>query len=233
MKGVREYHGNEKVALILVNNGGHDRRTIARADDYVKRYGVDDAPRVRFDEAQFASQVVATFGHRSYGQIVIDEKGTLLGVNVIEPLLEGLVASACSAGDPLAGLEGFALNVAVGRPRGGRGLFNLSETLPKDVTGTITVSLTIPEGWYVSRANGPTKLHVDYAGALETGAPVMKDADRARHTGSIRFDLPVTAKQGTPIGRYLIFGHLQFVACNAEGCLPPLEVPWKVVVDAL
>ena len=235
MQGVRKFHGQENVALILVNNGGHDQRTIDKAKEYIERYGVEEALRVRLDEEEFAKQVVATFGHFSYGQIVIDSKGILLGTNLAEHELEYFVARGRGARDPFTDLEGFSLETDVKNLRGGRGLFNaLADKLPKDMTGTIVVSLSIPDGWYVRKDNvSPAKAKVDYAGTLETGLPVLENAEQDKLTGTVKFEIPVTAQKGTPIGRYFVFGDLQFVACNEKMCLPPVKVPWKVVVDAL
>ena len=65
-------------------------------------------------------QVVATFGHFSYGQIVIDKEGILQGVNVHERELDDLITKACGPKGPGLDLEGFGLTVQVTGKSGGR-----------------------------------------------------------------------------------------------------------------
>ena len=233
MKGVQHKNGTDKVQVLLVNNGGHDERTVESADMCVQRYGMERYTRVRFDRSEFNSELAAAFGQYSYGKIVIDKNGVLLGIDVDDREFEGLVQAALGSETPVFPLEGFALKVKVEDVSGGRrSIFSSGDELSSDMTATLRFDFELPEGWYVSGSHSDApEVSVAYSGPVEIGDPAASDASAKDAPQPLEFSLK--APKGTPYGRYFLHGTVRFMACNAEGCLPPVELPWQAVLVAL
>ncbi len=230
--------GSERLAVLLVNSGGHAQRSVEMADDCIERYSMEAFPRVRLDGAEFNAQVAATFGQYGYGKVLIDDAGILRGLGVRDAQFQAALPAATST--PLAQLEGFEIDVRVSDITDGRpGMFNTDCRLTQDVMATVTVALNLPEGWHVYGPAGPTptSLAIDYSGTAAPSAARFEGHGPGHGpdewTQKVELSFRTLIRKGTAIGRHFLHGRLSFTACNAEGCLPPLELPWTAIVDAM
>lgn len=246
MKGNIDYYGDDRLAYVLLNCGGHAKATVARADERVATYGMQGMPRVRTDFATFGREIAAQFGHYGYGYIVIDPDGILRGANASQRDLPRLLDSMFGDGDEGDEAEdagaprthGTVENVVSGRP----GLFNLSKHLTRKMTADVIVNLRLPAGFHVYGSGAanpePTKVTVRYASGVEVGEAVLEGAvgpiGGVQHVpGPVRIRLPIEIAEGTPIGNYFVHGTVRFMACNDDGCLPAMEQRWRVTIRAL
>ena len=233
MKGTQNKNGADNLEILLINNGGHGKRTIKSAQMRVERYGMERYPRIRFDSDQFDSEVAAAFGQYSYGKVVINKEGILVGINVRGNEFTTLVEESCGTVAPEFPLEGFALKAkAVDLSGGTGGIFDTSDKLKTDLTGNIELQVKLPKGWHVSGGAGDApQVSVAYSGAAEVGPLQAWKPSEENPNPPLRLTLKLP--KDTPIGRYLIHGTIGFVACDDDGCLPPVELPWDVVLVAI
>lgn len=240
MKGATHLYGSDRLEFLLLSQAGHSPRTIAAGDERIATYGMEEFTRLRMDLSEFAAQVTATFGQYGYGKVLIDDTGILRGIDLGHQQLLSLLPQATST--PPIELDGFEVTTRVTDSKGGRdGSSKSSKTLTSNLTARVTVRLSLPEGWHVygntSGTAQPSALAVDYSGSIAlsaarfTGAEPGSGADE--WVDAIEFTLVALVPEGTPIGRYFMHGRLSFTACDEDGCLPPLELPWHAVVPAL
>jgi hypothetical protein len=231
---MRDYYGPEQLRYVLINKGGHGRRIQEQAADCITRYAMEGVPRVRFDDREFADHVSASFGQFGYGQFVIDKEGILRGVDVRGKTFDRILEQAC--GNPSAiGVDGFALTTLSKTVQSGRPGRDYSNRLAVDHESKAMVKLTLPEGWHVGGAegaeSGPTEVFFDYLGGMEVGALQLPEG--ASWASPVKIIFPLRIPAGSVIGEYVLHGRLRFVACDENGCLPPMEIPWKVEVEVL
>jgi hypothetical protein len=233
VKGTQDKNGTDNLEVLLINNGGHDKRTIEGAQLRVERYGMERYPRVRFDSNEYDAEVAAAFGQYNYGKVVINKEGILVGIDVRGNTFTSVVEESCGTVAPEFPWEGFGLKVRTTDLSGGTGgIFDTSDKLKTDMTGNIELQFKLPEGWHVSGGTGDTpKVSVAYSGAVEVGPLEAWSPSEENPNPPLRLSLK--APKGTPIGRYLIHGTIRFVVCDDDGCLPPVELPWDVVLEAL
>ncbi len=233
MKGIQDKNGPDNLEIILVNNGGHTKRTIEGAEMRVERYGMERFPRVRFDRDEFNTEVAAAFGQYGYGKFVIDKEGVLVGIDLRRDAFTSTVERASGTTTPKVPLDGFALKVQAVKLKGGAsGVFNRSGKLKTDLTGSVQLQFSMPNGWHVSGGAGDApEVSVAYSGAVEIGE--LEPWNPSEEDPVPPLLLPLKAPKGTPIGRYLIHGTVRVVLCNDDGCLPPIELPWDVELEAL
>lgn len=237
MKGAINYYGDSNVQFILLNNGGLD--TGDEADERWQRYGMPDLRRVRMSDEHAQHALVSTFGHFSYGYVVIGSDGKLLGVNVNDFEVRRMIDEAVNgAADEESG--GIAIAARLVNKAGGRTGWNIDDQLPTKMTGTLKLVLSLPKGFHIygdAKANPePTVVQVAYDGGLKLGSFVLPKGKQAgggatHIEGPVTITIPVTAPKGTPIGNYLVHGTVHFMACNQQGCLPPMDVAWTAKID--
>ena len=235
MQGIIDYYGDDAVCALLVNDSGDERAKAA--DEYIERYGMDEYPRVRMETEACGRKLLSELGQFGWGYVVVGADGKLHGVNLHSTELEAAVASGLGI-DPDEE-EPFHATARVIDRKGGS-LFNLSERMKKPLHATVEVTLTLPEGWYVRGAVAPdavpTSVEVGYPGCFEFGEAKLPSGTPApgggeRLFGPVRITVPMTVPKGTPIGKFLIHGTVRAMACNADRCLPPMEIPWKTWID--
>jgi thiol:disulfide interchange protein len=110
---------------------------------------------------------------------------------------------------------------------------------------TVKLILTIAadEGWHfyslTQKPGGPEKTTitladnavVDKAGEFTSPPPkrvhdAAFDLDVEQHEGRVEFVAPLTLKAGAAAGAQKIEGRMRFMMCNAQTCLPPMNVPF-------
>ena len=241
MKGVTDFYGRDRLSFVLWNNAGNSAREAAAADDCIERYGMEAFPRVRSEPDEFSQFATGGLGHFGYGYMVIDAQGVLRGVNLYRDEVTALLAECLGEEAVDEPGDDFSVETALKDKQGGRsGLFDVSNRLSTDLTATLTVELSLPDGWHVygpDAANPePTRLEIVHDGGLEFGAPVFVGGSGSgpeKLFGPVKIELPVTAKAGKPLGYYFVHGKLRFMACDAAQCLPPMDLPWHATIDAL
>lgn len=243
MKGVTDFYGRDRLSFVLWNSAGNSASEAAAADDCIERYGMHAFQRVRSEPDEFSRLATAGLGHFGYGYMLIDARGVLRGVNLHSDELSALLAECLSDGAQATDEsgDGFAIKTGLKDKQGGpSGLFDMSNRLSTDLTATLTVELSLPEGWHVYGSDAanpePTRLEIVHDGGLEFGAPVFVGGSGSglqKLFGPVKIELPVTAKAGKPLGYYFVHGKLRFMACDAAQCLPPMELPWHATIDAL
>ncbi len=229
---MQDFYGKDKIDFILVNQGGHDKYSVAGEADCIERYGMEGFHVVRYDNDEYNAHVAAPFGQFGYGKFVIDAKGILRAVDIRKNQIHDMLDQLCGRSSEIQA-DGFALQTKSRVVESGRDGYE--NRLGTDHKMRVLVELELPTGWHVggdgSEGNMPTKLSIDYAPGLTIGELELPEGD---HWGSpVRMVFPVSAPAGMVIGRHLVHGTLRFVACNDEGCLPPMDVPWKVELTVM
>lgn len=246
MKGLIDQYGEDKLSYVLLNIGGNDARTITAADERIRTYGMQALPRVRMDYEESARILPPAFGQFGYGYFILDAKGRLAATRVhgreLQKQLQQLLGPAKQDDDAADPLKDLWVKARVRKQKGGRKGFDLSRKLPREMTCEIAIDLNLPDGYHVyglGKANPtPTEIKVAYADGLTIGKPRLQNAEGEPDgvqtaTGRAALRLPVTVPKGTPIGNYFAHGTVRFLACDEDGCLPPLELPWSVKIPAL
>lgn len=237
MKGSNDFFGKDRLAVVLINDAGNGKRDVKRSNEFVERYGMDFAARVRMEAEECSAELVATFGQFSWGYTVIASDGTLAGVDVSRRQLLSVLERATER--PIPVREGFEVTTRV---KGGGYGIGFADVLPKDREVTLTVSLALPDGWHVygegENQPFPTELKVNYAPGLEVGVPVIPAGTPARGEsshidGPVKIQVKIVFPKGTAIGKHMVHGTLSYMACNEEGCLPAVSQPWVAPVSVL
>lgn len=246
MKGLINQYGEDKLAYVLLNVGGNTPRDVKRADERIATYGMQGFPRVRPDYDEARRLLPSAFAQFGYGYFVMDAAGRLTATGLLGKRLEKHLAELLGP-EPLEADEAnpasqLRLQAKVCDKQGGHEGRDVSYRLPTDLTCEIAIDLVLPEGYHVygtSKANPtPTEVRVAYSAGMKLGTARLHNAEgdaSGIQTVSDRalLRVPVTIPKGTPIGSYLAHGTVRFMACNDEGCLPPIELPWSVKIKAL
>lgn len=240
MKGATDLYGADSLEFLLVNIGGHDRRTIAEGDERIATYGMEGYARIRMDDTEFSNQLAGCFGQLNYGNVLIDDEGILRAIDVRDSELMTILPDSTSTAPPE--LKGFKLKATVGKIQGRREWrLNRSKKLTSELKTEVTVTLSLPKSWYVygnaKNTQTPTRLTTAYTGKACVGAVTFHG--KTPHGGpdewidQVSLTIPVTIPKGAPIGQYLLHGELSFVTCSEAGCLPPVSLPWHVTIRAI
>lgn len=231
---MREYYGEDKLGIILVNREGGEKRSDERAEDCIQRYGMEGVPRVPFGREEYIRHVAGNFSQFGYGKFVIDAEGILRGIDLRGQELHDVLDQACGKKSGLD-LEGFKLEFKTRTDRSGRPGMNLSDYLTERHEARLMLKLTLPEGWHIgsltTESLTPTEVSVKEVPGLTIGEPKVMEGEAWSDVVKIVF--PISAEKGLVIGKYLITGRLKFVACNEDGCLPPVDVPWKTSLEVM
>ena len=228
MKGAIDYLGSDKFDILLVNDEHTGKRE--RADVFIERSGMQADPRVHSDTKWHRRKVFAETGQLSWGYTVIGPDGNLVGVNLYAHQLYPALEKAIGA-DTGDDESGFKLTAKVKSSV----KFGFARKLKEDRKTVLTVKLDLPDGFHVygpgAKNPAPTALKIAYAPGLKIGEPVFPEG-KPGHDGAVRLEGPVTIKvpvtlpKGMPIGHHVVHGTLQFMACNAERCLPVQTRTW-------
>ena len=236
VQGIIDYYGKKAVATLLVNPSSEDQA--ASADEYIERYGMGAHPRFRMEDEPCRRKLVAEFGHFGWGYMVIGADGKLVGVNLSSSDLEAAVAKGLGL-DPTADADEPIHATARLKNQMGGSMLNLSGRTKKSIAATLEVTLSIPAGWHVYSEAGAsavaTTLEVAHPSAIQFGDVVLRGGaptatGDTRLFGPVQLSVPVVVPIGTPIGNYLIHGTVNTMVCNADRCLPPMEIPWKATM---
>jgi len=246
VKGLIDQYGADRLAYVLLNIGGNARRDVEAADERIAAYGMQGIPRVRLDYEPSVRLLAPAFAQFGYGYFIVDADGTLAATGVhgmqLHKRLHELLGPEPTEADEDDPISQLWVRTRVRNRKGGKKGFDLSRELPRDLTCEIAIDLALPEGYHVygtGKANPtPTEVKVAYAAGLKVGTARLQNAEGdpdGVQTASDRAQLrlPITIPKGTPIGNYFAHGTIRFQACDDQGCLPPLELPWSIKIPAL
>jgi len=230
VKGNRDFYGNDKIDILLVN----DSKGLDDADQYIRSYRMGEFSRVAFLADVAAENPMWQLGQHGWGYVVIDADGNLQGIDVRADRLGSLLAESTGISAATSVKAEFASSLIEATD-----ITKIQDFIPETVKTRLTVTLELQEGWHVygPEENNPTPtvVKVAYDSRFKIGEAQLPKASPAAGgkttiNGPVEITFDVEIPKGTPIGHHLVHGTIKFMTCNKEKCRRPQTVRWKADV---